>query len=174
MVDHQFLDLLFWGIHNAARYDRNGGWILNKLEKVNIIPPKWRATDGLGERLKEAFGTDRLQSIADQVEMSYQGLDHLIKGRRKLTDDFLLRVSSLTNCSIHWLLTAQGPKQIEAESAGLLPKSEGAEIISPQLKQFIRSEIVAALDGMFLTEKDREFGKRILEGVRQRLEEKRS
>jgi len=73
----------------------------------------WRIV-GFEERLKAAFGTNSVQEIADRLELSYQAVDHYIKGRRKLSDDLLIRISNLTNCSIHWLLTGVGPKTVLA------------------------------------------------------------
>ena len=85
--------------------------VLNRLESVSTQKsPKRRPAEGLGDRLKEAFGTNSVQQIADRLKMSYQGVDHLIKGRRKFNDSLLLEISSLTGCSIHWLLTGEGSK----------------------------------------------------------------
>jgi len=76
--------------------------------------------------LKEAFGTNSVQEVANRLKMSYQGVDHLIKGRRKFNDALLLQISALTGCSIHWLLTGEGPKLVSADAniAGLVAKGK--------------------------------------------------
>lgn len=104
--------------------------------------------------------------------MSYQGLDHLIKGRRKLTDDFLLRVSSLTSCSIHWLLTANGPRDVidvDVSSGPLFklePKSD-SEIFSEEERAAIRYEVIEVLGslGLLLSGQAREMADSLLKTV---------
>jgi hypothetical protein len=99
--------------------------------------------------------------------MSYQGLDHLIKGRRKLTDDFLIQVSSLTGCSIHWLVTAEGPKRVVAGTSIAAP-SGGTDEINSELRLAIRREIVEVLGAMAagLSKNERDLAESIIKTAR--------
>lgn len=93
---------------------------------------------GLGDRLKEAFKTDSVQKLAELVGRSYQGVDHWIKGRRRLTDEELLKIHALTGCSIHWLLTGEGPKFIPPQA---IAEPTSIQVLSPELRAEIRTEV---------------------------------
>src|ERR1041384_1193038 len=68
-----------------------------------------REAVGLKERLREAYGIESIEEIAQKLGYkTYQGLDHVIKGRNRITDDRLLEFHRSTGRSIHWLLTGQG------------------------------------------------------------------
>ena len=64
---------------------------------------------GLEERLKTAYGTKNLAEIAGKLGVSYQALNHYLRGRHSITADRLLVIFSDTGCSLHWLLTGDGP-----------------------------------------------------------------
>jgi hypothetical protein len=104
--------------------------------------------------LKEAFGTNSLQEIADSLQMSYQGLDHLIKGRRKFSDSLLLRIHDSTKCSIHWMLTGEGPKFISPSdgSAALLKRVKEME---GKLSSADRELVERLLSSLKLSPKER-------------------
>ena len=65
---------------------------------------------GLEERLIEAYKARNVADLARKMDESHQTLDNWIKGRRKLPITKLFEIAASTKCSIHWLLTGEGPK----------------------------------------------------------------
>lgn len=66
----------------------------------------------LEARVKRAFGTNNLKAIAIALHISYPGLNHFLRGHRRLTVDLVKRMSDLTGYSIHWLVTGEGPEKV--------------------------------------------------------------
>lgn len=129
----------------------------------------WRPAAGLGERLKKAFGTESVQEIANRLEMSYQGVDHLIKGRRKLSDSLLIQISALTNCSIDWILTGLGPEQLATRPLFKRTTKEEDEDRDREFRAAIRDIVIDVMKEMFesskqkLSTKDRAFADSLIE-----------
>lgn len=67
----------------------------------------------LEARIKTAFGTQNLKRIAKALGVSYPGLNHLLRGHRRLTVDLVRKISDLTGYSIHWLVTGKGPSLVD-------------------------------------------------------------
>lgn len=69
-----------------------------------------------GKRLREAFGGGNNTIIAGKLGVSNSALTNYMRGR--VPDaDLLLKISDLTNCSVHWLLTGEGTKEISTEAS---------------------------------------------------------
>lgn len=64
-----------------------------------------------GDRLKDAFDNAPLADIAQQLGMTYHAIRNYAQGRVP-APEILLQIFELTGCSIHWLLTGDGPKRI--------------------------------------------------------------
>lgn len=69
---------------------------------------------GFGERLKEAFGTDKPAEIARKLGITYQGAKNYLEDRIPSAET-LLDISNSTGRSIHWLLTGHGPRLVNGE-----------------------------------------------------------
>jgi len=66
---------------------------------------------GFGERLKDAFEYAPIGDIAQQLKLTYHAVRNYTQGRVP-APEVLIQIHDLTGCSIHWLLTGQGPKRI--------------------------------------------------------------
>ncbi len=67
-----------------------------------------------GDRLKEAFGTTEISKIADKLGVTYQAAKNYVDGRWPSAEK-LIDISRSTNCSLDWLLTGEGNKQLRVE-----------------------------------------------------------
>jgi transcriptional regulator with XRE-family HTH domain len=94
---------------------------MGKKVSVNI--------SSLWSRIAEAFEGLSVQDIADRLGLSYHSVYKWQHGKHPGLDT-LIRISEVTSCSIHWLLTGTGPKRIDqnhinsAEPAILVKCSE--------------------------------------------------
>ena len=66
---------------------------------------------GFGRRLREAFEGASNAEISRKTRRSEPAIKNYIDGRIPGADDLVL-ISHLTGCSVHWLLTGEGPKAI--------------------------------------------------------------
>ncbi len=67
-----------------------------------------------GERLKIAFSNAKNAEIARKIGVSEAAIKNYIDGRVPDADK-LVKITSLTNCNLHWLLTGQGVKFLNDE-----------------------------------------------------------
>jgi transcriptional regulator with XRE-family HTH domain len=67
---------------------------------------------GFSDRLIEVFGTDKPAEIQRKTGIPYHTVRNYLKGRLPEAD-VLLIIAAVTNVSIHWLLTGEGPKIIK-------------------------------------------------------------
>ncbi len=65
-----------------------------------------------GERLRDAFGGARNAEIARKLKISEPAAKNYLEGRVPDAQT-LIQIADLTNCSLHWLLTGEGPKERE-------------------------------------------------------------
>lgn len=63
-----------------------------------------------GARLSEAFNNVGIGEISRKLGLSYHAARNYLKGRVP-GPEVLLSISNVTQCSIHWLLTGEGPKR---------------------------------------------------------------
>jgi chromosome partitioning protein len=77
-----------------------------------------------GYRLKEAFGGAQNKEIAHRLGLSNSAITTYMSGRIP-PPETLVKISRLTGCSIHWLITGEGPK-----SVGSTGRVKGSEIHS--------------------------------------------
>lgn len=61
--------------------------------------------------MSEAFATDKVARIAERVGLSYQSVKKWKAGDLPSIET-LIKIASLTNSSIHWLLTGEGEKTL--------------------------------------------------------------
>jgi transcriptional regulator with XRE-family HTH domain len=66
-------------------------------------------TASFGQRLRIAFGNAKLAEIARKLGVSEAAVKNYVGGRVPDSDK-LIKISTLTNCNLHWLLTGEGPK----------------------------------------------------------------
>lgn len=81
------------------------------VENSQAISSTLVESDGFGERLKEAFGTDKPAAIAKKLDISYQGAKNYLEGRVPSAESLIV-ISRSTGYSIHWLLTGQGERTV--------------------------------------------------------------
>jgi phage repressor protein C with HTH and peptisase S24 domain len=68
----------------------------------------------IGSRIKRARGNDTQREFAKKLYFSSSYLSEVESGKTKPSLELLLMISEITKCSLHWLLTGQGPLFIEA------------------------------------------------------------
>ena len=78
-----------------------------QLENKNKIP-------GFGERLREAFSGAKNTEIADIIGVRKSAITNYINDRVPEPEQ-LLKIAKYTSCSLHWLLTGEGPKFLSEE-----------------------------------------------------------
>lgn len=78
------------------------------------------AENDFGERLREAFQKAKDADIARQIGVSQPAVKNYMDGRVPPAET-LIKISDLTNCSIHWLLTGQGEMKVRKQ--GPVPDS---------------------------------------------------
>lgn len=61
------------------------------------------------ERIVEAFGTDKIPEIAKKINLTYYAVRKWKHGRLPGLDA-LLKISDMTDSSVQWLITGEGPK----------------------------------------------------------------
>lgn len=72
------------------------------------------AKSAFGQRLKDIFGNAVNAEIASKLGVSEAAVGTYVRGR--IPDgDKLIKISNLTNCNIHWLLTGEGNRNIVAK-----------------------------------------------------------
>lgn len=70
-------------------------------------------SNSIGDRLIEAFETDDKEFIAKKLGFgSKQGVYKVLSGERELDFEKLQNFRNYTKCSIDWLLTGEGPKEV--------------------------------------------------------------
>lgn len=91
-----------------------------------------------GARLKQAFGHARNAEIARKLGVTDAAVKNYVEGRVPPAD-VLVTISDLTNCSIHWLLTGEGPsktsiieQEIETTDAEIIEEFNLEELRSVQ------------------------------------------
>jgi repressor LexA len=112
------------------------------------------------ERVREAFAGASLTEIADKTGYKYHTLRNYLKAHRDIPPDVLIKLSDLTKCSIHWLLTGVGTKYI---SASILPKGESPIYFGETEQEIIQN--LAINEGRAFDEKVREL---VLESLKAR------
>lgn len=78
---------------------------------VKQILSKWQL-DGFEGRVIDAFNKASIKDIAAKIGLNYHTFNNFLKLKRDFPPEFLIGLSRLSNCSIHWLLTQEGPKDI--------------------------------------------------------------
>lgn len=92
--------------------------------------------------MREAFGGATNAEIARQLGRTEPAVKNYIDGRIPAADD-LVAISYLTGCSVHWLLTGDGPREFK-----VLPMPEGEPLepmpaISKEDREMVESLIAA-------------------------------
>jgi hypothetical protein len=124
--------------------------------------------EGFGKRLREAFGGAKNVEIAERLGKSEPAIKNYIDGRIPQADDLVV-ISSLTGCSVHWLVTGEGPKEVLHVDHRLPKQKTGAEL-SPEVRTAIRQEIIGVLGGLLLSDSDRELADSLLGDLRRNFE----
>jgi cellulose biosynthesis protein BcsQ len=68
--------------------------------------------NGFGKRFKEAFGNRQNYEIAELLGLSDSAITTYVAGRVPAADK-LIKISKITNCNLHWLLTGEGEKEFK-------------------------------------------------------------
>lgn len=77
-------------------------------------------TESFGERLRKAFSDAKDAEIARKLGISQPAVKNYMEGRIPSADT-LVKISELTNCSIHWLVTGFGEPKVRKQ--GSFPES---------------------------------------------------
>lgn len=78
-------------------------------DKASVVP-------GFGGRLRDAFGGDINRRIAEKLEISEPAVKNYLNDRVPPAKT-LIEIARLTDCSLHWLITGEGPKKAGIISA---------------------------------------------------------
>ena len=92
-------------------------------------------------RFTEVCGTTEPAKIQRLLDISYQAAKNYLQGR--LPDSYVLRtIAERTPYSINWLLTGNGPRLINENSAKGAPLSESQirDLVRSECRDMIRSE----------------------------------
>lgn len=76
-----------------------------------------RLYPGFPSRLKEAFRTGDQNEIARKLGCTPTSVNYYLNQVRMPKQDVLKKISTLTGCSIHWLLFAEGSKWVVQETS---------------------------------------------------------
>ena len=104
-----------------------------------------------GERFLEAFENASITEIANRLDKTYQGVKNYTEGRIP-SAEILLDVYHSTGCSLHWLLTGEGPKYAAFLGDGLLEAEDRhallkiAEQEKKPIQDVARELIIQAID----------------------------
>ncbi|HYX71992.1 MAG TPA: transcriptional repressor LexA [Nitrososphaera sp.] len=82
---------------------------MNSSQRKSTQIIKEAGREGFGKRLREAFNNASNADIARKLGVSEPGVKNYLDGRIPPAATLII-ISSLTNRSIHWLLTGEGPK----------------------------------------------------------------
>lgn len=101
-----------------------------------------------GGRLREAFGGATNTEIARKLNQSNSAITNYMAGRMP-PPDTLIEISKFTNCSIHWLLTGDGPKKIEIDLLQAEPSEDNSIILNPSPSVREAIDELASLNGLY-------------------------
>ena len=71
----------------------------------------------IGNRIKRTRGKDTQKEFAKTLGFSSSYISEVESGKTKPSLELLLKISQITNYSLHWLLTGEGPLFIEATAS---------------------------------------------------------
>ena len=84
--------------------------------KTNLSSKKI-AKGEIGNRVKQVRGKDAQKGFAKILGFSSSYLSEVESGKTKPSLELLVRISQITNYSLHWLLTGEGPMLLEHSEA---------------------------------------------------------
>jgi hypothetical protein len=87
--------------------------------------------EGFGERLHYAAGAGSYQAVAEKLGLEYAATRRYILDERLPPLHIILKISDVTGCSLHWLLTGRGdwrPKTPDGEIMGKLSPAENSAV----------------------------------------------
>src|SRR2546421_6640614 len=82
---------------------------------MNLLKVKSTKANRFGRRLKEAFEQAPNKIIAHKLCVSNSAITTYINGRIP-PPETLVKISRLPGCSVHWLVTGEGPKEAGAQA----------------------------------------------------------
>lgn len=115
--------------------------------------------------MKEAFEGASVADVARKTGRNYHTLRNHLKARRGVPVDLLIQFAAMTNCTLDWLATGEGP--IYRTGTGKL----GAFALDAQTKTEIRRQIIEVLGALALSGKDRGFDDSLLKEIGDRMRE---
>lgn len=122
-----------WSVLCSDRNARQSKQVVKERQGKSSRIVKTADRGGFGPRLREAFEGVSNAEIARRLKRSEPAIKNYIDGRIP-TADGLVSIAHLTGCSVHWLLTGEGPKyvvDVEASSGPLFAIGPAQE--SPKL-----------------------------------------
>lgn len=130
---------------------------------------------GFYKRVCEALGLEpgrgtkaQIAKMLDITKSAAGSWEHgEMPGRDSLKN--VVRISELTNTSLHWLLTGEGPKLIQGRERQL---SEPISVISPEVRKAIRKEVIEVLGMLLLSDRDRAFANSLVDDVLRAVQKK--
>jgi transcriptional regulator with XRE-family HTH domain len=105
--------------------------------------PRPKTLSAFGSRLKIAFKNASNVEIAKILGMTETAVRNYLK-KRVPKAEVLILISDKTNCSIHWLLTGEGPqsrtqlKNLDGENPGEREEISGADPLLDGVKQLVQ------------------------------------
>jgi transcriptional regulator with XRE-family HTH domain len=108
-----------------------------------------RSTDSaqkFGDRLRIAFGGVSNVDIARRLNLTKSTVGNYIDGRIPPAET-LIEISKLTNCSLHWLITGEGPQCVQPEPLEIPSRNDSDESIylsEAKVREIVHEELARA------------------------------
>lgn len=85
----------------------------NYCQADSSVRPKQTFESSFGDRLREAFGGAKNSEIAGRLGISDASVSAYMSGGSLPHLENLRKISELTKCSLHWLLTGEGEANLD-------------------------------------------------------------
>lgn len=125
------------------------------------------------ERLQDAFFGANAPEIAKKLDLEKQAV---YKWRERLPGlETLIAISETTGCSLHWLVTGEGPQTIDTAYTGtplfrIEPEPELEPVaFSVEEKAAIRREVLEVLKDLLVSSRDRKLTESLLADLERQL-----
>ncbi|TDB67088.1 helix-turn-helix domain-containing protein [Arundinibacter roseus] len=100
----------------------------------------------VGDRLRRLRGQKTLQEFAEPLEIGSANISHIENGRSKLSTDLAIRIATVYQISIDWLLMGVGTMNIEDKVKPPPPNNDYVTISKDELLELRRIALDKTLE----------------------------
>jgi len=127
--------------------------------------------EGLWERILEALECKNAPEVARKLGKTKQAAYEWRDGKPPGLDT-LVNIAQTSNVSLSWLVLNKGPKNLPSGRVSLesAAPQRSQPALAPEIKAYIRKEVIEVLSGLLLTERDRNLAGSLLDDIRQKVE----